>query len=81
MHDEEAQGLAQRVNRHNIINHPLDHANWNSVGITLSQNYAGPVKEMKPIPPTNALVQYTTPHGVLLTDDDRAFLDRARVKW
>ena len=81
MHDEEVQGLAERVNRHNTIHHPLDHAAWTSVGITMSQNYAGPVKEAVPVPPTQALAQYTTSYGTSLTDDDRKFLAEARIKW
>ena len=69
--------LANAINYHATTSHPSDFCGWTETNIVSSVNYssAGP-------PP-----QYLVPHGTAqnslhnLTEDDKSFLKRARIKW
>ena len=74
--------LAQHVNTHNTLLHPMDFANWTSSGIVLSTRYfAG----------TGPLPQYLVPYGTAqntpehldqkITEADRKFLASGLVRW
>jgi len=91
---ESAAALAFALNRHNETYHPADCSNWTSTGVTLSAHYVGPafvstelVKKPGPLP------QYTRSFGTTskdewggakppaITDDDKALLSKACIKW
>jgi hypothetical protein len=77
-----AAELARAVNTHMQMLHPMDSANWNADSVTRSRQYSGPATPAEP----GALPQYLVSHGTSpnsphLTEDDRQFLAKARVKW
>lgn len=74
--------LAQRVNDHNKFHHPMDYSKWDADAVVRSVNYRGPATPSSP----GALPEYLVGHGTSpnsphLTEDDRQFLAKARVKW
>jgi hypothetical protein len=83
--------LARNVNDHNDIHHRFETNNWTALSITHSSYYVDPVL-MKT--PPGALARYTEPHGLTsqrewgdalrppdITDEDRAMLAKAHIKW
>lgn len=74
---ETAGLLASALNRHNMENHPMSFSNWVGTTITVSAYYAAPT-----VPPAY-LVPYTGSAAKVsdITEEDRKFLLRARVRW
>jgi hypothetical protein len=70
--------LANAVNYHATAFHPSDFANWTADNIVSSTCYSG---VEGPLP------QYLVPHGTTskrvpeITDEDRAMLAEAKIKW
>ena len=80
------QGLALRVNRHNMRTHPLDCANWSAEGITMSSNYTGPSSSPEVRDSGTALMSLQGEWGSaknppVLTSQDKTLLKEHRIRW
>jgi hypothetical protein len=75
--------LANAVNRHNEIKHPMEFAGWKPDTIVISTHYSGPAE------PPSYLVPYMQKENLLpgsvktakITDGDRDWLAKNKVRW